>query len=359
MAMGSEASVVKWWFPGTSPQGNTALHIAARLGNESVAKKILTLQPSFLNERNQNCETPVHIAARMGKIGVIKIFLNATEQISRTKDNEDNTPLHNAVRNHNRKLAFMLINKDPEPIQYLNKANQSPLSIAIDAQVTHIACLMINKNPSSHGHRGTDGLTLLHRAVINQDYVVMVEILQAKKELINELDAHNRNPLHFAAAIGNSKMVRHLANEDDSLVYQGDRDGLTPIHLAAKNGQIVVLKMLIEFYPDVFELLENKKRNILHVAAENGQADIVKYILALPEMEDLINSPDADGNTPLHLAAIKFRNYVIYILSTSPRVTISGTNNGKKTALEIAQSSGDHGDMSKVYQFFIFITLVL
>ncbi|KAJ0103035.1 hypothetical protein Patl1_04340 [Pistacia atlantica] len=287
MAMASEASVVKWWFPGTSPQGNTALHIAARLGNESVVKKILTLQPSFLNERNQNCETPVHIAARMGKIGVIKIFLNATEQISRTKDNEDNTPLHNAVRNHNRKLAFMLTNKDPEPIQYLNKANQSPLSIAIDAQVTHIA------------------------------------------------------------AIDNSKMVRHLANEDDSLVYQGDRDGLTPIHLAAKNGQIVVLKMLIEFYPDVFELLENKKRNILHVAAENGQADIVKYILALPEMEDLINSPDADGNTPLHLAAIKFRNYVIYILSTSPRVTISGTNNGKKTALEIAQSSGDHGDMSK------------
>ncbi|XP_031283090.1 ankyrin repeat-containing protein At5g02620-like [Pistacia vera] len=285
----------------------------------------------------------------MGKIGVIKIFLNATEQISRTKDNEDNTPLHNAVRNHNRKLAFMLINKDPEPIQYLNKANQSPLSIAIDAQVTHIACLMINKNPSSHGHRGTDGLTLLHRAVINQDYVVMVEILQAKKELINELDAHNRNPLHFAAAIGNSKMVRHLANEDDSLVYQGDRDGLTPIHLAAKNGQIVVLKMLIEFYPDVFELLENKKRNILHVAAENGQADIVKYILALPELEDLINSPDADGNTPLHLAAIKFRNYVIYILSTSPRVNISGTNNGKKTALEIAQSSGDHGDMSKAF----------
>ncbi|KAL5737774.1 hypothetical protein ACOSP7_030535 [Xanthoceras sorbifolium] len=299
-------------FQGKSPQGNTALHLAARLGDKHVVKEILRLEPSFLYERNRNRETPMHIAAKAGNASVIEVFFDydydnnrivraaGQENILWMRDKNGDAPLHKAVQNHHDLVAVLLINKGPETILFVNGANQSPLSIAIDISSTYIAWVLIKEHPSSLDYRGLDDLTLFHCAVIRQNY--------------------------------------------------GDCNGQTPLHLAAENGQYSVFIKLVNGYPDAIDVLNGKQRSILHLAALNGNVKTVQFILTLPEMEDLMNSIDEDGNTPLHLAAMNFHGKVVDILSKNERVNIRATNYKQLTALTIVQSSTyPHRDTKMVH----------
>ncbi|KAL5736043.1 hypothetical protein ACOSQ2_030831 [Xanthoceras sorbifolium] len=320
-------------FSGRSPQGNTALHIASRSSvNKSVVQEILNKHPSLLYEKNDRGETPLHIAAAAGHLNV--------NIPMRMQDNEGNTPLHIAVRYGHLKIVEELTAVDPEPIIYINRAGHSPLSIAIDEKLTDIARWIIREYPDSLNYEGSNyQLTLLHNAVIRQNFDIMTEILKEKKEFVFKVNGHQMNALHYAAALGHFKISGQLLKEDVSLVYKCDKDGQTPIHLATKNGRFGVMKMLLKDYPDVIELLDNKKRNILHLAAECGHDDIVSIILNLPEKDDLMNAPDVDGNTPLHLAAMYFRWNVINILSRYGKLNIRATNHKLQTAIAIAQTS--------------------
>ncbi|KAL5804256.1 hypothetical protein ACOSQ3_031056 [Xanthoceras sorbifolium] len=311
-------------FQGKSPQGNTALHLAARLGDKHVVKEILRLEPSFLYERNRNRETPMHIAAKAGNASVIEVFFDydydnnrivraaGQENILWMRDKNGDAPLHKAVQNHHDLVAVLLINKGPETILFVNGANQSPLSIAIDISSTYIAWVLIKEHPSSLDYRGLDDLTLFHCAVIRQNYDS-----EKKGELINTQDVHRRTPVHYAAVLGNAAIARRL--------------------LQADNGQYSVFIKLVNGYPDAIDVLNGKQRSILHLAALNGNVKTVQFILTLPEMEDLMNSIDEDGNTPLHLAAMNFHGKVVDILSKNERVNIRATNYKQLTALTIVQ----------------------
>ncbi|KAL5736069.1 hypothetical protein ACOSQ2_030857 [Xanthoceras sorbifolium] len=269
----------------------------ARLGDKHVVKTILRLEPSFLYERNRNGETPMHIAAKAGNASVIEVFIDCDnnrivreggqENILWMRDNNGNTPLHKAVLNHRDLAAVILINNDLEIILFVNDANQSPLCMAIDTSSTYIAWFIIKQHPSSLNYRGLNELTLLHCAVIRQNYVFVVEIAKRKRELVNTLDAHGRNPLHYAAVLGNVAIARRLLQADvsSSLGHKGDCNGQTPLHLAAQNGQLSVLFVLVNGYPDAIEVLDGRQRSILHFAALNGNVNTVKFILTLPEMK--------------------------------------------------------------------------
>jgi len=179
----------------------------------------------------------------------------------------------------------------------------------------------------------------------------MAKILEAKRDLINVLDKRDRNPLHYAAALGHFEIACRLSDEDDRLVYQHDCNGQSPLHLASQNGKLSILENLLHSYPDSIEFIDNKNRNILHLAAQNGHADVVVFILKLPEVEDLINSSDVDGNTPLHLAAINNHFNIILVLARNVSVNIRATNKKEETPLAIVQLSNDPGEMSKVCEY--------
>ncbi|KAL5737776.1 hypothetical protein ACOSP7_030537 [Xanthoceras sorbifolium] len=258
-------------FRGKSPQGNTALHLAARLRDKHVVEMILSLESSFLYEKNRNGETPMHIAAKAGNAYVIEVFIvcynnrivseGGQENILEMKDNNGNIPLHTAVQNHRDLAAVLLMNKGPETILLENDAKQSALSIAIDTSSTYIAWVLMKEHPSSLDYRRHSTLTLLHCAVIRQNYVFVVEIVKRKGELINTLDVQGRNPLHYAAALGNVAIARRLLQADgsSSLGHKSDCNGQTPLHLAAQNGRERVLSMLVNGYPDAIEVLDGRQ----------------------------------------------------------------------------------------------------
>ncbi|XVF77595.1 hypothetical protein PTKIN_Ptkin14bG0058200 [Pterospermum kingtungense] len=330
----------------TTPEGNTVLHMAARFGHKDLVNAIVKKYPSLILKSNLKGETPVHIAARAGKREVVECFIDLVEnfsEIARIGDKYGNTPLHGAVRNKNGKVVKALAEADKESLLLINVAGESPLSIAIDMRYPEIAKSIIAWNPSTIEFTGHNGQTSLHYAVIRNDPNSMTAILQSKKNLVSVQDKKKRTPLHYAAALGNHEMVQELLEENPSVAYTTDYNHQTPVHLAAENGQKCLIKTLIEYCPDTIEIVDKKQRNVLHLAAMAGNLDVVLHILDLPEIEDLINSPDADGNTPLHLATQNYHGGVAHVLSKNPKVEIRAINNKKKTALAIAKSPDDRG----------------
>lgn len=370
-------------FSTKSPGGNTILHMAVRFRNQKVIREILRqqdfialrLHQSLLRQKNLMDETPLHIAARIGDRAIVSEILKylpalnqmgpapALESLFRMRDIESNTPLHNAVTNKHKNVIRMLVEKDSVPSSYINKAYQTPLSIAIEASLNDIACFIIDQSPESLiATRMPDEMTLLHFVVMRQNYGIMVKILETNKGLINRLDWHQRNPLHYAAASGSVKMAQRLLEESKQLAYERDCNGETPLHLAAENGKLKVLKLLINKYPDAIEIRNNSDRSILHVAAKHGNWSIVSFILKSPEMENLINLVDRNGNTPLHLAAMGLYSDVVFTLSRHKSVNIRAKNRSARnnTALEIADTTrADGKEIQKVHSLsFVLLLLV-
>lgn len=165
-------------------------------------------------------------------------------------------------------------------------------------------------------------------------------LLEKKPGLIYEKDSYGRTPLHYAAASSDFLVwivCGHLLKRDSSIALLQDHYQATPAHLAAECGRRKALITILNACPHSVELLNQQRQNILHVAAQNGSVIVVKCILSLGEADDLINEPDKDGNTPLHLAAMNFHSSVVRCLALTRKVDIRAINNDRKTALDVAQ----------------------
>ncbi|GMJ10283.1 hypothetical protein like AT4G03500 [Hibiscus trionum] len=255
------------------------------------------------------------------------------------RDKFGNTPLHGSVRNEHYRVMVALAENDKPSLRGINDVGESPLSIAIDMRLTSYAAKIIRLHPETLDDIGQNGQTPLHVAVKRNDFEIVSLILKYKPKLVIVQDERERTPLHYAAALGHQRMVEELFKEDPMVAYIKDDKKKIPLLLAAENGQVSLVNALLDSCWDTVEILDEHQRNILHLAAMNGNVDVVKYILTLVEMEDLVNSPDVDGDTPLHLAATNYHSEVVTVLSKKSNVEIRAMNNSNRTALAIVKYS--------------------
>lgn len=106
--------------------------------------------------------------------------------------------------------------------------------------------------------------------------------------------------------------------------------------MACKYGQVEITKELLRKWPDPTEFYCNKGRTIFHVAAKSGKQDVVSCILEEANVGMLINQIDKDGNTPLHLAALRGHYSVVGILLSDNRIISTFKNKQGLTAHGIA-----------------------
>ncbi|KAL3820307.1 hypothetical protein ACJIZ3_006212 [Penstemon smallii] len=92
--------------------------------------------------------------------------------------------------------------------------------------------------------------TILHVAVTLGkskeaiDFLRNLVGLMSDNELLEVQDTSGYNPLHYAAATGNTKAARILVEKQPDLVYRASKDGRYPVHMAAI-GHRDTLKYLI------------------------------------------------------------------------------------------------------------------
>ena len=167
----------------------------------------------------------------------------------------------------------------------------------------------------------------------------MRNILIKFPNAILKADYVGRTPLHYAAYFGSLEVVKlFLENNNISLAYKRDKQGMSALHISAKKGHCDVMSAIIQKFPFTCELLDNKGRTALHHAVESGSTNAVKILLSSLAFQDLINEQENDkGNTAMHLAAIKRRYKILILLAGDRRVEKGATNKEGKTISDIIQ----------------------
>ncbi|PHU18451.1 hypothetical protein BC332_14146 [Capsicum chinense] len=92
-----------------------------------------------------------------------------------------------------------------------------------------------------------------------------------------------------------------------SLVYLpagNENDWTRAIHIAASEGDINMIYKLLNHRPDCRDMFNRNNQNALHVSVLNNQDKVVCSLLDSDKCDSLVDEPDRDGNTPLHLLAV-------------------------------------------------------
>ena len=155
---------------GTTPQGNTCLHISSIHGHEGFCTDVLTLNNSLLTVTNMDGETPMLTAMTNGHMSLASTLLECcctlgfSEAILQQDKNGCNA-LHHAIHSGHKDLALELIEKEPALSKAVNKYSESPMFIAVMRDFTDVSEKLLEIPGSSHV--GTYGHNALHATVRN------------------------------------------------------------------------------------------------------------------------------------------------------------------------------------------------
>ncbi|KAL6749488.1 ankyrin repeat-containing domain protein [Haematococcus lacustris] len=146
-----------------------------------------------------------------------------------------------------------------------------------------------------------ENIDTVSKAAAYVEYTKLQQFLDAQPACVNETDASGYYPLQWAA-LNNRVAEATFLLQRGALVNAVDHTGQTSLHWASVRGSLPVLETLLRNggSPDI---QDNRGYTAAHVAAQYGQTAVL-YHLALKWGVDM-DTPDADGRTPLHWAAYK------------------------------------------------------
>ncbi|XP_016566812.2 ankyrin repeat-containing protein ITN1-like [Capsicum annuum] len=270
-----------------TPKGNTVLHVTSLYGNSHFVENVLKITPALLCYQNKKNETTLHIAANEGHTEVVHVLLariehhNTKEKLTRMTGTSGDTALHKVVRSQHLDVVKILVKEDPEFKFPPNNVQETPLYVAAESS--------------------------FHDALIN--------ILESCKKPIYAAGPSNRTPLH-AAVIQEHKIALDHYGVGISLYARNLTYGTTAIHIAASEGDVNMINKLLNHCPDSWDMLNSNHQNDLHVVVLNNQDKVVHFLLDSDKCDSLVDEPDSDGNTPLHLVVVS-GNHVLELIKHS------------------------------------------
>ncbi|KAM3345519.1 ankyrin repeat-containing protein ITN1-like [Capsicum galapagoense] len=328
-----------------TPKGNTVLHVAALYGHSHFAEEVLKITPAMLCCQNKKNETALHIAANEGHTEVVRMLLacvedhNTKEKLTRMTDASGDTALHKSVRSQHLDVVKLLVKEDPEFEFPPNHAQETPLYLAAESGFHDALINILEYCKKSTYAAGPSNRTPLHAAVIQEHKDCIRSLWRWNKPLCEEPDLWGWNSLHYAIKLGLADVVSDMLAWKKSLVYLpagSENDWTTAIHIAASEGDVDMIIELLNHCPDFWDMLNRNNQNALHVAVLNNQHEVVHFLLDSDKCDSLVDEPDSDGNTPLHLLAAS-GNHVPELLN-HPRAKKMPFNKQNQTPLDIALS---------------------
>ncbi|KAJ4801482.1 Ankyrin repeat family protein [Rhynchospora pubera] len=249
-----------------TPQQNTALHIAARLGHRDIADRLLKECETLLLEKNVDGDTPLHVASKFGKIEVVDLLINyslewpidiesAEGSPFTTKNMLGNTALHEAVTHDESEVALILLEANPNVGYVFNEKQESPFHIAarngLETVVNEILKLSwveqeVETQPNATG-------SPLHQAVLAGHIKIVEMLLFRRSDFVKQVDTDGNNAVHYAAQKNNGRIVEMLITKEPSLAYGNNQWGQPPLHVAVYYGAKLAIKAILKHCPDTAE----------------------------------------------------------------------------------------------------------
>ncbi|KAK1283954.1 hypothetical protein QJS10_CPB21g00830 [Acorus calamus] len=148
------------------------------------------------------------------------------------------------------------------------------------------------------------GNTALHEAMRFRRTKVAMALLGFDPRLADGLNHAGESPLYLACELRMMVVVESIFSCGSTFRIEG-LNGRTPLHASSISGHFAsrphTTCMILDYCPDVGELRDRCGRNALHISVRHNSLKKLEALMKRPELGGLVNKPDNDGNTPLHI----------------------------------------------------------
>ncbi|KAL1079951.1 hypothetical protein V6Z11_D10G256400 [Gossypium hirsutum] len=166
--------------------------------------------------------------------------------------------------------------------------------------------------------------TPLHVAASAGNIEFMMEIIKLKPSFARKLNQGGFSPLHLALKNDKIQAVYRLLRFDKGLVRVKGREDLTPLHHVVQTGNVDLLIKLLKVCPEAIEDVTVRDETVFHLAVKNDMFEAFQVMVGWLTRsyhesadrweEKLLSWADIDGNTVLHIAAIRNRPRMVEVL---------------------------------------------
>lgn len=285
----------------------TALHIAVGTGKDIafVEKLITRMSPEELALTDQNGETALSVAAIVGNKTAAELLFNKNPDLPNILS-KAGMPIHRAAQYGQRDMISYLLEvtrKDIEPSPFSGEWGAKLLISVIVAELYDIALKLTDEYPGLATIEVNGGSPLSMLAEKPNAFPSGCPI---------ELWPHILNPFVYWKCIRDRELMHHLALElvkrlcmeimelDDAKAFSMLQQ---PLHLAAKLGIHEIIEEIVEAFPPSIWSSDEENRNVFQLAVIYRRENVFNLIYQMSEYRHLITRYiDSSGNNILHLA---------------------------------------------------------
>jgi ankyrin repeat protein len=196
-----------------------------------------------------------------------------------------------------------------ELINIQDDRGHTPLINAVIAENNSMVKTLI-KLGANVNLKNKDGNTSVHFAAGDGSVERLEILVEAKADIT--CTSSSGGPLHWAAGKGRAKAIKYLIDKGSNINCLND-GGLPPVLLAAVSGSDEGTSLLVEAGCDIGHIVSGNL-TLLHICAENCLTSSVSAILRTETGRKSCQVETADGNLPIHLAAMSKDREIISLL---------------------------------------------
>jgi ankyrin repeat protein len=201
-------------------------------------------------------------------------------------------------------VAFTLLRAKGASLNYQTGQGFSPLHYALTARPSSQSIAMVKALLSAGANpylKDAAGQTPLHvGAAYAQPSVFKALIESLPKESLNQMDNQLETPLWIALENGSVELMGLLIRAGANPNFKNPETGQTVSHLAARRGYNDMLTALSQYRSVNFNAQDNNGDTPLLQAVQSGRTAAVEALLALPQVDLLIQNKK--GQNALSLA---------------------------------------------------------
>ncbi|XP_048498651.1 uncharacterized protein LOC104907083 [Beta vulgaris subsp. vulgaris] len=298
---------------------------------------------NILSLENNSGNNPLHCAIYSNKVEVVKRLIDAYVQLSGPNEGDLNdsplvhqncygeTPLHKAIGRGCVDIALYLLSLDSNLASINIVIGTSPLFLAVECGCTEVVDALIRgqNEITICGPRGQNPLHIGWKCPDVLD--MLVEMLG--KDLIEMKDEAGKAPLDYAAAVGEINLMKMAFN------HSGIHSAPYAWIEACKGGHMDAFRIFMNRCNFRQLCIDQRDTPLHHMKLETKEE--YQEFLQIPLMEQLKNSTDSDGATPLHRAIEREDIVLVELLLGTPDINWTIKNTNGQTALDLLAKQCD------------------